>query len=146
MIDARAIAAALGGQVVGANKILCPGPGHSRRDRSLAVKLDAGAPDGFMCFSHAGDDWKACRDYVRSRLGLPAWQPGDHRQRSIPAHRVAAWDMAAEYCKTPIGDWHLLITKQIAPSTIPDKEIAGRILLGCHRFSEITRAMVSHLK
>jgi hypothetical protein len=95
MIDVRAIAAALGGQVVGAGKILCPGPGHSRSDRSLAVKLDSRAPDGFMCFSHCRDDWKECRDYVRQRLGLPEWQPGDERQRSIPAHRVAAWDFAA---------------------------------------------------
>jgi hypothetical protein len=94
MIDVRAIAAALGGQVVGANKILAPGPGHSRRDRSLAVKLDLRAPDGFMCFSHAGDDWKDCRDYVRQRLGLPEWQPGDNRQRSIPQQHVAKWDMA----------------------------------------------------
>ena len=73
MIDVREIAMALGGQVAGPNTILAPGPGNSLSDRSLAVRLDPGAPDGFVCFSHAGDDWRDCRDHVRinsaSRLG-----------------------------------------------------------------------------
>ena len=73
MIDARAIAAALGGQVTGTNTILCPGPGHSSRDRSLAVRLDPAAPDGFLTYSHAGDPWRACRDHIRERLALPPW-------------------------------------------------------------------------
>jgi len=34
--DVRAAARALGGDVVGRDQILCPGPGHSPRDRSLA--------------------------------------------------------------------------------------------------------------
>jgi hypothetical protein len=95
MIDARAIAAALGGQVAGINTILCPGPGHSPRDRSLAVQITPNAPDGFLVFSHAGDDWRKCRDYVRQRLGLPAWQPGDGRQRRVPDQYVAKWDLSA---------------------------------------------------
>jgi putative DNA primase/helicase len=95
MIDTRAIAAALGGQVTGTNTILCPGPGHSPRDRSLAVRLDPRAPDGFLVFSHCGDDWKDCRDHVRQRLGLPEWQPGDGRQRRVPQEHVAKWDLAA---------------------------------------------------
>ena len=99
MVSAREIAAALGGQVAGSNTVLCPGPGHSPRDRSLAVKLDPRAPDGFLCFSHAGDDWQDCRDYVRERLGLPAWQPGDGRQRVIPQQHVAKWDFAAVEAK-----------------------------------------------
>jgi putative DNA primase/helicase len=75
---------------------LCRGPGHkSRTDHSLSVKLDPRAPDGFLCFSHAGDDWKLCRDHVRTLLGLPPWQPGDERNRIIPPSRVAQWDFAA---------------------------------------------------
>jgi hypothetical protein len=81
--------------VVGPNTILCPGPGHSPRDRSLAVRLDPRAPDGFLVCSHAGDDWRQCRDHVRQRLGLPAWQPGDGRQRVVPQQHVAKWDLAA---------------------------------------------------
>src|SRR5262245_32087618 len=58
-VDVRAIAAALGGQVSGRDTVLAPGPGHSPRDRSLAVRLDPTAPDGFLTFSHAGDGWQA---------------------------------------------------------------------------------------
>jgi hypothetical protein len=50
--DARALAAALGGDLSGRN-ILAPGPGHSRADRSLAVKIDIAAPEGFLVHSFA---------------------------------------------------------------------------------------------
>jgi putative DNA primase/helicase len=69
MFGVREIARALGGEVVGAS-VLAPGPGHSRRDRSLSVTPAASAPDGFLVFSHAGDDWRACRDHVAKRLGI----------------------------------------------------------------------------
>ena len=51
-------AAALSGEVAGRSTILCPGPGHSPKDRSLSVKLDPSASYGFLIFSHAGDDWR----------------------------------------------------------------------------------------
>jgi hypothetical protein len=95
MISTRQIAAALGGQVAGPHTVLCPGPKHSRNDRSLAVRLDPRAPDGFVCFSHAGDDWQECRDHVRARLGLPTWQPGDNWRRTIPQQHVDKWDFAS---------------------------------------------------
>jgi hypothetical protein len=93
MIDLRQIARALGGEVHG-RQVLAPGPGHAARDRSLAVKPQPSAPDGFLVYSHAGDDWRECRDYVRERLGLPAWQPGDecHDERRIPRHQIDKWD------------------------------------------------------
>ncbi|WP_267355239.1 MULTISPECIES: toprim domain-containing protein [unclassified Methylobacterium] len=71
MIDLRSAAHALGGEVSGRG-VLCPGPGHSSRDRSLSVLFDASAPGGFTLHSHCGDDFAACRDYVRARLGLSA--------------------------------------------------------------------------
>jgi Toprim domain-containing protein len=95
MRDAARIAQVLGGQVCGRDTVLAPGPGHSPRDRSLAIRLEPSAPDGFLAYSHAGDDWRACRDYVRSRLGLAAWQPGDGQRRTIPQRHVAKWDFAA---------------------------------------------------
>ena len=52
-----------------------PGPGHSPKDRSLSVKIDTDAPDGFVVHSFSGDDPIVCRDYVRERLGLPAFKP-----------------------------------------------------------------------
>jgi putative DNA primase/helicase len=88
-------AAALGGQISGRNTILCPGPGHSRKDRSLSVKFDPSAPDGFLIYSHAGDDFRECRDHVRGRLGLPRWEPGDEQRRGVPPQHVDKWDLAA---------------------------------------------------
>jgi hypothetical protein len=71
-IDLRSLARALNGEV-SKGQILCPGPGHSRADRSLSVKIDASAPDGFVCHSFAGDDPITCKDYVREKAGLPAF-------------------------------------------------------------------------
>ena len=68
--DLRTIARLLDGEVSG-SQVLAPGPGHGRRDRSLSVRLSPTAPDGVLAFSHARDDWRVCRDYVRERLGLP---------------------------------------------------------------------------
>jgi putative DNA primase/helicase len=48
------------------------------------VRLSSAAPSGFIAFSHAGDDWRACRDHVSARLGLS--REGDPRQRR-EAHR-----------------------------------------------------------
>jgi hypothetical protein len=48
-----------------------------------------------VIFSHAGDDWRACRDHVRARLRLPPWQPGDEQRRLIPRERIDKWDLSA---------------------------------------------------
>ena len=92
MTAAREIARALGGEVVGRNILLCPGPGHSPKDRSLQVTLDARAPDGIVVHSFAGDHWQDCRDYVRERLGFPPWEPGDQQDRQIHSERICKWD------------------------------------------------------
>jgi hypothetical protein len=84
-LDPRAIAHALGGSVVNRNSVAAPGPGHSRADRSLSIKLVPGAPDGFVVYSHAGDDPIHCRDYVRERLGLPSWRPCRPNEKRSPA-------------------------------------------------------------
>lgn len=68
------VASALGGDVSG-REILAPGPDHSPKDRSLSIKLDPAAPDGFVVHSFAGDDPLRCKDYVRGKLGLGDWQP-----------------------------------------------------------------------
>jgi hypothetical protein len=48
ILDPRGVAHALGGQVAGRN-VVAPGPGHSRTDRSLSIKLDPAAPMGLSC-------------------------------------------------------------------------------------------------
>lgn len=71
-IDIKHAAHLLGGKARG-NRILCPGPGHSRNDRSLSVTFRS---DGtFAAKSFAGDDWRDCRDHVKAVLGL-----GDDRE------------------------------------------------------------------
>jgi hypothetical protein len=74
VLDARSIARALGGNVVSRDQVVAPGPGHSRQDRSLSVRLSETAPDGFLVHSHAGDDWHDCRDHVKERLGITTWK------------------------------------------------------------------------
>lgn len=78
------IARALGGQIRG-NRVVAPGPGHSRRDRSLSIRL-ADATDGFVVKSFAGDPWEVCRDYVAAQLGLPDdyWR----RPRELDAEEI----------------------------------------------------------
>jgi putative DNA primase/helicase len=72
-LNLKTLRAALGGEITG-DQLLCPGPNHSLRDRSLAVRPTASG--GFLVHSFAGDDWRICRDHVCERLGLPAWRPG----------------------------------------------------------------------
>ena len=70
----------LGGVVCG-HRVLAPGPGHSKQDRSLAVFINPNSPDLFRVHSHAGDDWRVCRDHVKARLGISNPVPGYTRQR-----------------------------------------------------------------
>jgi RecA-family ATPase len=80
--DLQTIARLLGGEV-GGGQVRVPGPGHSATDRSLSIKLDDAAPDGFVVHSFSHDDPIICRDHVRERLGLPAFKPnGNDRARA----------------------------------------------------------------
>lgn len=73
MLTLNEIAMALGGNI-SRRGVVCPGPGHSAKDRSLSVLPSTSSPDGFVVFSHSGDDWQACRDHVCRRLGLPKFR------------------------------------------------------------------------
>jgi Toprim domain len=90
-LDLCAIARALGGEVSG-RRVLAPGPQHSPKDRSLCVSLAPAMPGGFLVHSFAGDDPIQCKDYVRARLGLSAWQPGDEQDRRVHPSRIKDWD------------------------------------------------------
>lgn len=79
----RDAAAALGGEIVGRDRITAPGPGHSRADRSLSIVLSPSAPDGFVVTSFSGDDWRVCRDHVRERLGIAGGAGARERTESI---------------------------------------------------------------
>jgi putative DNA primase/helicase len=80
-------ARALGGEVKN-GKIVCPAPGHTKIDRSLAVWF---SPDGGVHVNPLSpkDDWRDCKEYVRQRLGFPAdgWRDTKPRERR-PAPRI----------------------------------------------------------
>ncbi len=86
-----AIARVLGGEVAG-GQVLAPGPAHKPRDRSLSVRLSATAPNGFIVYSHCGDDWTVCADYVRQKLGLPGddWKRENAPRRPSEGRRQAS--------------------------------------------------------
>jgi putative DNA primase/helicase len=98
-LSLRAIARLLGGEACG-QQVVCPGPNHGPKDRSLSIRLSARASDGFIVFSHCGDDFRDCRDHVRERLGLtPAPRRRDPPLRAA-AHRAAIEDAAAKAAGT----------------------------------------------
>jgi hypothetical protein len=115
--DLQTLRAALGGDIIGRNQVLCAGPGHRPHDRSLSIKLTASG--GFVCHSFAGDPWRDCRDYVREKLGLPRWredkppysprpipqpQPQiDSRQNIERARRI--WDEGLDPSVAPVLDY-----------------------------------------
>jgi len=82
-MNTQAVARALHGEAIGRSRVLCPGPGHSVRDRSLSVLFDPYAPDGFLVESFAGDDFRECRDHVRAALGLGEWRATEPRSRPL---------------------------------------------------------------
>lgn len=134
---ALALARALGGEIAG-RQVLAPGPGHSRKDRSLSVRLEPGAPDGFLCHSHCGDDFAACRDHVKRALGIArdAWRTerplGPRQARSCVAGRprslddngpaaLKLWTASAEPC--------LLMARYLASrGLVLEDDVAGSIL------------------
>ncbi len=79
----QGLARALGGEV-SHGQVAAPGPGHSAADRSMHVKLDSGAQDGFVVHSFANDDPIVCRDYVREKIGIPAFQQPNGGRRAPP--------------------------------------------------------------
>jgi hypothetical protein len=115
-LDLRSIARALGGEVTGGS-VLAPGPGHSPKDRSLSVKLSATAPEGFLAFSHANDDFATCRDYVKAKLGMPGMpisrQPTEGR-RLAPDPRQAN-DERADKIADALAFWRAAIDPHETP-------------------------------
>jgi hypothetical protein len=98
----RALASALGGDVVGAS-VLVPGPGHSAKDRSLSITPSIAAPDGLLFFSHAGDDRRLCREYILGRLGNPVerFEPREAPKPRIPSSN--GWEAIWKDSSDPRG-------------------------------------------
>jgi AAA domain len=69
----------LGGEVSG-NSVLCPGPGHSAKDRSLSVTIGRNGEPVVHSFSN--DDPIVCKDFVRAELGMEPFKPNGHAASS----------------------------------------------------------------
>jgi AAA domain len=110
-MDLRSIARALGGTVCN-GEVLAPGPGHSRKDQSLSIKLDRAAPDGFIVHSFANDDPIVCKDYVREKCGLPTF--GSNRNDKPTEIKHAA-------PTRPVVDDSTIATALAAIKTAPPK-------------------------
>lgn len=86
-VTTKQAARLLGGEMAGRNHVLCPGPGHSRKDRSLSVTFTG---NGFLAHSFAGDDFRACRDHVKAMLGLADERRPIPFNDNLPSVDVAA--------------------------------------------------------
>jgi hypothetical protein len=137
-LDPRAVARALGGNVSGCD-VVAAGPGHSRADRSLSVKLDATAPDGFIVHSFAGDSVGECREHVRAALGLgagerrsarPTSERWSHRRRTAlnkdadyrSALALRLWNQSRDPRGTVVGSY--LASRGLR---LPD-DVAGNVI------------------
>lgn len=89
-LSVQSAARRLGGEVFRGDTVLCPGQGHSPRDRSLSVRFALDAPGGFLVHSFAGDDPLQCRDYVRDRLGWPTFKQNCKKEGSKSGQIIKA--------------------------------------------------------
>src|SRR5215471_17901956 len=123
------VAEILGGDVSGA-QALVPGPGHSTEDRSLSIKLDSVAPEGFVVHSFAGDDPIACRDHVRRKLGLPEFEPA--KKKATGGARTFSPTVAKYNYRLADGTPYLQVHRLADKSGFPqyhwdgDKWISGK--------------------
>jgi putative DNA primase/helicase len=82
-----------------------------RQGRSIARRTARSAsawrppcPAASSCTASPGDDPIQCKDYVRARLGLPAWQPGDEQDRRVHLSRVKDWDRTIADSQTKLRE------------------------------------------
>lgn len=80
MLTLQTIAHALGGKVSG-REVLCPTPGHSKRDRGTAIRIAEGAPDGLLvaCYNGGWRDVAQVKDTLRD-AGLLTAYDGTRRE------------------------------------------------------------------
>jgi putative DNA primase/helicase len=130
--DLRALAFRLGGEVSG-GQVLCPGPGHCPRDRSLAVRPNG--PDNFLVHSFAGDDALVCLHYVREKLGLNVGRPQSYRPSERPARTAPKpsnplwWRAIWREASDPRGT---LVEKYLASRGLPLPEEAASEAIRFH--------------
>jgi putative DNA primase/helicase len=135
-LDLRDIARALGGQIVG-GQVSAPGPGHSLRYRSLSVRISASSPDGFLAYSHSGDNWRVCRDHVRARLGLTGEPYKRHTPQRLAAAAIRDTETDKRRTSAALDVWRRAVDPV---GTLAERYFAGRGLeLGADIAGEAVR-------
>jgi putative DNA primase/helicase len=125
--DLRTYARALRGEVSG-GQVLFPGPGHSPKDRSCSLRISPAAPDGFLVFSHCGDDFRDVRDHVRNLLGLDKFGSRIPVAKS-PSAPIAQPAVATEDDAAKIARSRRLWSEGVDPrGTLVEKYLASRLL------------------
>jgi putative DNA primase/helicase len=125
-MDARLLAAALNGEVIGQDCVLAPGPGHGQMDRSMSVRLDPDAPDGFLVHSFSGDDWRECRDRIRATIGLGHQRDKSRRTLARPQRMRVGGVTASTTTANALALWN---RAGDAHGTIVEKYLVGRKLV-----------------
>jgi hypothetical protein len=109
----------LGGEVSG-QQVLCPGPGHSDKDRSLSVKLkDDGT--SILVHSFSGDDPIICKDHIRQKLGLPPFTPSKKSNEKDKPRKA----IVAEYDYTDESGAILFQVVRFEPKTFRQRKPDG---------------------
>ncbi len=67
--DLHSLARVLGGEVCN-NQVFAPAQGYSPKDRSLSIRFDPHAPDGFLVHCFGAGNPLAEKDRIRNILGL----------------------------------------------------------------------------
>jgi putative DNA primase/helicase len=144
MMDPRTIVSIMGGVVTGSDSCSVPGPGHSKADRSLSIRIDPADPLGFKANSFSpGDDWRTCRDYVAAALGLRGG--GDGFRFRVPSRSISQTESlrAKSQCAAsrhasefPLQLWSEAISARGTPA---EKYLTSRQLALPDRHEEVLR-------
>jgi putative DNA primase/helicase len=128
MMDVTTIAATMGGDVISRDSCLVPGPGHSKSDRSLSIKIDSTRPLGVTFNSFAKDSRRDCYEYIAAALGLNA-----KLNPQICGPSANCRQVSSEF---PLQLWSETIA---APGTLAEKYLASRHLALPDRHEEVLR-------
>lgn len=126
--DLRHLAQALGGEISN-GQVLAPAPGHSPKDRGLAVRPVAGAPDGFLVHTFNGGDPLEAKDHVRKALGRDAFT-------SSNGHAAGGSTIGAP---KPFSDHPLTLAGFRHVATYPYESEDGRVLYEVLRYEHRTK-------
>lgn len=83
-LNPHAVAKAVGGRVVGPNKVMAHAPGHRGGAPELSIRIDSSAPRGILVHCFSGEDPVEMKDWVLRQCGEPEFAPGEKADRPEP--------------------------------------------------------------